>query len=231
MVYANFLLMPGILASILFIFFANLGEFDFQKIYPFIGNGYATTFFSGLSNLFAFAGIVVLYFLPPYLKEQKNYTIIALVSITLSALFLLISVITLLCLFPVDSTSRQILPLYLASRHIQFGRFFQRLDAIFLLIWTISFTAFLNLFLYLSSSIFQKLLHLKHHKWIVSLLAILIFAIGLIPNSLQEIMTLHNHLYPYTVLILVFIVGLLLLVFANIKYYFVQKKKRGVSKC
>lgn len=231
MVNATLLLMPSVLASLLFVFFASIGDFDFQRIYPLIGDGYMTTFFSGLSNLFAFAGIVVLYFLPPYLKDQKNYTNIALVSIGLSCLFLLMSVFTLLCLYPIDSINQQILPLYLASRHISFGRFFQRLDAIFLLIWTISFTAFLNLFLYISSSIFQKLLHLKHNKWIISMLSILIFAIGLIPNSLQQIMMLHNRIYPYTVLVLVFIIGLLLLVLANLKYYFIQKKKGATRKC
>ena len=68
------------------------------------------------------------------LKEQKKYKKIAAVSIGLSAFFLLTSVATLLFIFPFVTTTEEIFPLYLASRYIEFGRFFQRLDAVFLFV-------------------------------------------------------------------------------------------------
>ena len=46
-----------------------------------LGNGWIPTFFSGLSNLFAFGGISYLYLLPPHLKDQKGYSKIAFTSI------------------------------------------------------------------------------------------------------------------------------------------------------
>ena len=72
-VRSNLFFMPIILFSILFIFIANLDSFTFERMMPLFGNGFFSTFFSGLSNLFAFGGISFLYLLPPYLKEQKKY--------------------------------------------------------------------------------------------------------------------------------------------------------------
>lgn len=229
LIQANLFFMPLILFSILFVFIANLGNFTFERMLPLFGNGCATTFFSGLSNLFAFSGISFLYLLPPYLKEQKKFQKISLASMGISAIFLILSVMTLLCLFPLAATSEEVFPLYLASRYVQFGRFFQRLDAIFLLIWIISFVSHLSITLYLSTTIFQKITNLQYNKWFSSLFAILVFAFGLLPKNLQELGLLENHVYQYTILVLVFSISLLLLIFANLKYYFIQKKKGAIA--
>ncbi|MBR1802876.1 MAG: GerAB/ArcD/ProY family transporter [Clostridia bacterium] len=229
LIQANLFFMPLILFSILFVFIANLGNFTFERMLPLFGNGCATTFFSGLSNLFAFSGISFLYLLPPYLKEQKKFQKISLASMGISAIFLILSVMTLLCLFPLAATSEEVFPLYLASRYVQFGRFFQRLDAIFLLIWIISFVSHLSITLYLSTTIFQKITNLQYNKWFSSLFAILVFAFGLLPKNLQELGLLENHVYQYTILVLVFSISLLLLILANLKYYFIQKKKGAIA--
>ena len=59
--------------SMIFIFIGNWKDLTFQKIFPILGNGAYTTFFSGLSDLFAFGGIACIYLLPPYLKNQKDF--------------------------------------------------------------------------------------------------------------------------------------------------------------
>ena len=187
LIRANLFFIPLAIFSILFIFIANIGNMNFERILPILGNGTTTTFFSGISNLFAFGGISFLYFLPPYLKEEKKYKKIGLISIALSGVLLLTSVATLLFMFPHIATTEEIFPLYLASRYIEFGRFFQRLDAVFLLIWIISILSYLSIGLYLSTSIFKKITNLKYSKWFVALFGIIIFTLGLLPNNLQQI--------------------------------------------
>ena len=85
----NLFFMPIILFSILFIFVANFGNYTIQRLSRLLGNGAIATFFSGLSNLFAFGGISYLYFIPPYLKEQKDFSKIAFSAVGISATFLL----------------------------------------------------------------------------------------------------------------------------------------------
>lgn len=224
---SNLFFMPVILFSILFIFVANFGNFTFQRALPLLGNGAISTFLSGISNLFAFGGISYLYFIPPYLKEQKDYTKVAFSAVGISAVFLLMSVSTLLLMFPLVASSEEVLPLYLASRFIEFGRFFQRLDAIFVFIWIISMASYLSIAFYFATNIFQKVLNLQSTKWIIGLLASIAFGFGLCPQNLQQISFLENTVYKYIILILVIGIGLGTLTLANIKHLIKRKKKNS----
>lgn len=226
---ANLFFMPLVLFSILFIFIANIENFTVQRALPLLGNGVSSTFFSGLSNLFAFGGISYLYLIPPHLKDQKNYTKIALTSIGISAFFLLISVATLLFTFPFVTTSEEIFPLYLAARFIEFGRFFQRLDAIFVLTWFLSMIGYLSIAFSFASDIFQKMAKLQSPKWIFSLLALLVFGIALLPQNMEQVSFLEENVYSSIILVLVFEVCLSILVLSNIKHYWINRKKGAMT--
>lgn len=204
--------------SMILIFLGNWENLTWQKISPILGNGFYTTFFSGLSNLFAFGGISFIYLLPPYLKNQTDFKKVAFTSVGLSAFFLLISVATLLFIFPPTVISQQIFPIYLASRFIDFSRFFQRLDAFFLLMWLLSIICYLAIVLNFSTNIFKRITKLKQSKWVTSLFAMLMFGIGLIPENMQQITFIENVIYRYIILILVFGICLIVLILANIKY-------------
>ncbi len=228
-VRSNLFMMPIFVFSILFIFFANIENFTLQRMLPLLGNGAFTTFFSGLSNLFAFGGFAYLYFLPPYLKDDKGLKKITFTSIITSGICLLFSVATLLFLSPNSVITEEVFPLYLASRNIEFGRFFQRLDAVFLLIWIISLTAYLSISFSFATRVFQKLLNFEYTKWYTALFCLFIFGFALVPKNMYELIFVENVIYQYVVLILIFGVSLALLVFANIKYNLLEKKKGAVS--
>ena len=195
MARSNLFFTPIILFSILFIFVANFGNYTVQRVFPLLGNGAVSTFLSGVSNLFAFGGIAYLYFLPPHLKEQKDYTKIALSAIGISGVFLLMSVTTLLLLFPLLTSSEEILPLYLAARFIEFGRFFQRLDAVFVFTWIISMACYLSLALYFATDIFKKITNIQYSKWVIGLITSICFGIALIPQDLKQISFLENNAF------------------------------------
>lgn len=211
-----FTILVGI--SVIFIFLGNWKNLTWQKIFPILGNGAYSTFFSGLSNLFAFGGISFIYLLPPYLKNEIDFKKIAYTSIALSSFFLLVSVATLLFIFPPTIISQQIFPIYLASRFIDFSRFFQRLDAIFLLMWLLSIICYLAIVLNFCTNIFKRVILIKHSKWCSSLIAMLMFAIALIPENMQQITFIENNIYRYIILILVFGICLIVLILANLKY-------------
>ncbi len=227
-VRSNLFVMPIILFSILFVFISNFGNFTVQRALPLLGEGAYTTFFAGTSNLFAFSGIVYLYFIPPYLKNISDQKKISLISVLLSGICLLLSVATLLFISPSAITAEETFPLYLASRNIEFGRFLQRLDALFLLIWIISLVAYLSISFSFATKVFQKLLNIKHTKWYIGLFTLFIFTFSLIPENMYQIIFIENTVYQYVVLVIVFAVALSLLVLANIKYNVIQKKKGSV---
>lgn len=223
---ANLIIMPIVLISILFVFIANLSNFTILRMTPILGNGFNSTFLSGMSNLFAFSGIAYLYFIPPMLSHSQHYKKIAYISIILSAIFLFLSTSTILFIFPFVAETQEVFPLYVASRFIEFGRFFQRLDAFFLLIWIISMVSYLSIVISFCLTIIRKITKISYPTFLVPLLCLTIFGVGLLPQNITQIHFLETTVYKYVVLILIFGITPLLLLLANLKRIRLKKEMR-----
>lgn len=217
----NLLIVPLVLASIVFLFFANMNKFVPQRAFPIFGDGLFQTFILGLGNLSAFGGITFLYFLPPYLKEPEKMKKIALVSIGISAIYLILCVATLLFMFSFFINTNEITPLYNATRYIEFGSFFQRLESIFLLVWILAFACYLSITSKFAMSIFKKLTHIETKKPLIDIFGLLILGIALVPKNYAISSIFETKIYPYLVLGITFSLGISILILANI-----LKKKR-----
>lgn len=217
----NLLILPLVLASMIFLFFANMNKFVPQRIFPIFGDGLFDTFVLGLTNLASFGGIAYLYFLPPLLKEPDKMKKIAFVSIGISALYLILCVATLLFMFSFFINTNEITPLYNATRYIEFGSFFQRLESVFLLIWILAFACYLSIVSKFAMNIFKKLTNIETKKPLIDLFGILILGISLIPKNYAISDKFETEIYPYLVLGIVFILGISILILANL-----MKKKQ-----
>lgn len=221
----NLLIVPLVLVSIVFLFFANMNKFVPQRIFPIFGDGLYNTFILGLGNLSAFGGITFLYFLPPYLKEPEKMKKIALISIGVSAIYLILCVSTLLFMFSFFINTNEIIPLYNATRYIEFGSFFQRLESIFLLIWILAFACYLSITSKFAMGIFKKLTNIETKKPLIDVFGILILGISLIPKNYAISDKFETEIYPFLVLGITFSLGMSILLLANL----LKKKQKNVT--
>lgn len=222
----NLLIIPLVLVSIIFLFFANMNKFIPERIFPIFGDGLFNTFVIGLTNLASFGGIAYLYFLPPYLKEPEKMKKIALLSIGLSAIYLILCVATLLFMFSFFINVNEITPLYNATRYIEFGSFLQRLESVFLLIWIIAFACYLSIVSKFAMSIFKKLTNIETKKPLIDIFGILILSISLVPQNYAISEKFETDIYPYLVLGIVLFMGMSILIFANL----LKKKQKHSHK-
>lgn len=213
----NHIVMPLVLISMVFLFFSNFKNFSTERMYPLLGDGIYNTFILGLGNLYAFGGIALLYFLPPLLKEPKNFKKVAIYSIILSAIYLIITVSIILFMFAYFINVDEIMPLFSAARHIEFGSFFQRLESIFLLIWMIIFACYISILMSFSSHIFQKIFVLKDEKPLILPLGLLFLGISLIPKDYAISAFFETHVYAYLVNGIILFLGITILLLANLK--------------
>lgn len=221
----NLLIVPLVLASIVFLFAANMNKFVPQRAFPIFGDGLFETFVLGLSNLSAFGGIAYLYFLPPYLKEPKKMKKIAILSIGITAIYLIICVATLLFMFSFFINTNEITPLYNATRYIEFGSFFQRLESLFLLIWILAFACYLSITSKFSMSIFKKLTHIETKKPLIDICGLVILGIALFPKNYAISSRFETKVYPYLVLGITFGLGMSILILANL----LKKKQKKTT--
>lgn len=227
---ANQLIIPVIFISILFLFLSNAQNFSGEKIFPLLGNGLKETFIIGIQNIFAFEGILYLYFMPPLLKKEKDFKKIAFSSVIISGIYLLLVVSTLLFMFPFFFNTDEIMPLFSAARYIEFGTFFQRLESIFLLIWIFVFGCYLSITNRFVTLIFGKITKISKIKFIVSPFSLLVLAISLIPENYAISKFLESEICKNLILFLVFLLSFTILLLGNIKKKFLKAGDQSLAK-
>lgn len=217
----NTLILPIVLIFTIFLFFANMNKFVPQRIFPILGDGILQTFGLGLIHLSSFSGIGFLYFLPPLLNKPEHMKKICLISVAITAVYIILCVATLLFMFSFFIDTNEITPLYNATRYIEFGTFFQRLESVFLLFWILTFVAYMSIVSKFSTRIFQKLTNIENKKALIDIFGILILGIAILPKTYAASEKFETEIYPYLVVGIVFVLSLSILILANL-----SKKRR-----
>ncbi len=204
--------------SMIILFFSVYRYYVPQNFFPILGYGAKETFLIGLNNIYAFICFAYIYFIIPILKNSGEFKKVAISSIIVSAIHLFFSIISLLMIFPFISFSDEMLSIYLVTRLIEFGNFFQRVDAIFILIWILSFLSFLSITVSFINKILKKLALLKNHRQMTYSICFIIFSIALSFTNIASIKYIQNVVLKYVVIFLVFIISIIILIFANLKF-------------
>ncbi len=214
--HATFIIVPIVIVAIFFIFVGNLKNFNYENIFPIMGNGWNATFSKGITNLFTFGGIAYIFFLPQNLKRPDKFMYISLISTAISSVLLTFITATIILMFNKNVTSGQLFPLYIAVRYIEFGTFFQRLDSAFLLIMNIAICSFLGIYSNLCLGIIKEITNISDIKPVSFCFVLLLYASTIFLDANFELEFMQNTFFK-TLYFSIISLGLLILILANIK--------------
>ena len=111
----------------------------------------------------------------------------------------------------------ELMPLYSATKYIEFGSFFRKPDSLYLLIWILAFMSYLGITIKFSNNILRKVTHIQNEILLNILIAIGIFIVSLIPKNYAFSAYLSNIVYKYSFFILVIGISFTVLLLATIK--------------
>ena len=214
---ANLIIVPLIMFNLIIAFFGTVTRFVPERIFPILGYGLNETFFSGISNIFAFTGIAFIYFVPTMIDNEKRFKRVSLISIVISSFYLFLSVTCLMFSYADVLSINEISPIYLLIRGSDFGKFLQRPDAIFFLGWILGLMSYMSISILFITKIMKKIGNLHDRFSLSYATAALIFIIALIPKGIVEIRFMQDIVYKYYTLGLVFIISFIILILANFK--------------
>jgi len=109
----NLIVIPAFLASILLLILSCFTNLKIGNLFPILGYGAKETFIYGAANISVFSSIGYLYFLPPLLKNLNDFKQVSIISIIISAIYLVLISTCLLMLFPFLTQTEEILSIYL----------------------------------------------------------------------------------------------------------------------
>lgn len=217
-------IVPFSIISILITFLAISKDFKITYITPILGVNYNNTFLIGLSNSFSMYILVYYYFLKPLLKNPSDFKKISIISYSISVVLLLLTIISMLTVFTYDSTDAPINSLFLIARQIELGTFMQRVDALFVLLWTISIFSYLSFVIFIINRLLKKILNITNEKMLSFSTCSILFGLALIPFNIAELNFIEDIIYRYVILIFMLGIGIVLLLLSNIKLL----RKKGI---
>lgn len=220
----NLIIVPLIAISFIILFILSADNFVFERIYPVLGYGTKNTFFYGIENIFCFSNILFLLLIMPYLKDYKQFKKLSYTAIILSGLFLLLTILGILLVFPLNIASTSNIPLYMQTRTLTFGKLLQRLDALFILIWDLNILSYLTVVIGFTVTLFKKISNIQESKTISYTFVAILLGASLSYKNVIETMKLDARLYKGSTLILVFGLGFSIMILANIKKMIQSKK-------
>ena len=226
LVRINAMAVPVLAAAFIFILLLSIPRFDLSKIAPWLGPGPLVIIKKAVPNISAYSELVALLFIIPFLNEKANYASIGKYAILVSGSFFTFSTLTYMLVYQYPMATEFFLPIYQLARSIRIGRFFSRIEAIFILVWASSAFLYLSSGLYFISYLFKKSFGLKTQKPLLIPFTILIFSIAMIPENLYTALQLELSYYRNYAWIITIIVPLFLLITASVR---TKVERRNIS--
>ena len=219
LIRTNFIFCFGMVASLILCFGLVIPNMTYQRFFPILGNGINTIFISGLMHLFSLNGLMVLYLIPPMLKntENKNFKKIALISVIITTLLLISATVCLLLSFSFVTELKNISPVYLLISNNPFGKYFQHPESLFMFVWILSFMTYLNIAVMFELRILKKLSGVKNSKPFIFPLCMITFILALLPPTLIFTREINIISSKYIAGPFVFVIFPIILLLANLK--------------
>ena len=217
---ATSLIVPFLYTAIFLIFIGNTKNFNIDNMFPILGDGFNQSFIKGLTNIFTFSGLSYLFFFPSKLKKPEEITKIGLIFSILNGIYIIFCVTDILFLFSDAMNHSQLPPLYISVRYIEFGTFFQRMDAAFIFLCVLGLISALNINLYFILEILKNITNISDSKPLIFPCLLTSFGIALGLKQESTLDFLENSFSKILFIVFTFVVPLIVFIGAIIKKKF-----------
>lgn len=208
---------PIVAIAYSFIQIGVLPYFDMTNFYPILGNGPEKIFISGFFTISTYAPLVILLFIAPMLKTHKNFKAVGYGGLGITAFFLILGTVIYIGVYPSYTRIEFFLPTYQLARMINFGRFFQRVESVFFIMWSATALMYLGATLYFLTYLFQKTFTLEYRKPLILPFAMLLLNVSFLPSSSTSAIQLEGH-YGYFSWAISFGMTMILLIIAGYRH-------------
>lgn len=178
----NWLLFPFMLVGFVTILAGVLPYFELDYFFPVLGTGATSVLKAGILKSSLFGEVLILAVIYPAIRNREKFNHIGIMSITVSGVAMTLAVVVLIGVFsPIGARDGAAFPLFQLARLIFFGRFVQRIEALFIFVWIFAGLIEISLSLYASAVILARILKLPVFRPLIFPLALLAYCLSFVP--------------------------------------------------
>lgn len=193
-----YIALPFILLGSLAVLLFQLPYFNLNYLLPILGQGVFPLLKYGFLGVSSFGEVLLLAYLVPYFSfDASRLRAVGILSLLVVTGSFALIVLVYLMVFPMPLATENLIPFFQLSRIIGMGRYFQRVESVFILFWT--FTAFLRISLgvLIAAIIMRDSLKLLYYRPLLPAISILIFSMALTPADLMTVIQIEGYRLPF----------------------------------
>ncbi|PKM73102.1 MAG: spore gernimation protein [Firmicutes bacterium HGW-Firmicutes-16] len=172
-----------------FVILLCVQNYQVTNLFPVGGYGIDKTLIHGLKRCSAYDEVMILTVFAGSLQGTKYLKKAGCISLFISGAIISIGLFCFSLAFPVQVLQELTSPMFTMARSISYGAFLQRLDPIFVFMWTISTLITGAIFFYSSVSCYCKIFRIRDTKPVILPMGILLFLIVMMPKSLLSVIS------------------------------------------
>lgn len=199
----SLLLVFAVIAGVIALVVLSAPLWNLDNVLPVLGPGLSDLMPAWIVRQSAFGEMLSFGILAAYLRKPADTGKVMRWSMLASTLVFTISVLAALMVFPYPSLVNQSVPFLRVARLIFLGRFFQRLDVLFLVVWLTAGLMHASIGTYAASVALATLISLPNYRLLVIPLALVAGAASqFIPSYSLNIIFEFDFLRPYSTILL-----------------------------
>jgi spore germination protein (amino acid permease) len=200
-----------IFGGILLLLLALIPWWGTGDVFPLFGNGPIKIFGQGT---YSTAGITEIIFAALIIQSMggvERFRLVGYRSMLLGFATLIVILLVTNLTFHWDTMAENTLPFYRLARNIYLGRFFQRVESVFVIIWSVVAFIKIAITLYGASFALTRTLKLPDYRPLLWPLVIIMFILSILPPDLPTAIKLDNDWLRTYALIPNYLLSLLIL--------------------
>lgn len=165
-----------------------LPAYDINNLFPIFGTGIKNIFVTGLKDMSCFSDLIALNLLLPYCgdietvkKSGKNALLIGGITLTLICFSYALT-------YPYPYSREFLLIPYQLSRILRAGEYFQRFEALFEFVWSLTQLLYSSIYVFILCNVFRDTFKLKSREPLIPCTALLISLLSFEPSSIVALL-------------------------------------------
>ncbi|MGI6492620.1 MAG: GerAB/ArcD/ProY family transporter [Pelotomaculum sp.] len=176
-----------IIAAMLFAFFLILAlgwqNYELHRLFPIWGYGIGQTVAQGIARSSVYGEIIILAVFAGSLQGVEHIKKAGYIALSLAAFFISVSLLVTSLTFPYFTEVEVSSPIYELATLVDFGRYLQRVEAVFVFGWVIgSFISVAAVF-YTFTSIYCQMFRIQDSKPIILPAGLLLLTLAMLPRD------------------------------------------------
>lgn len=204
------IIMPFSLAVTLIMLFSTAKEWDASNLFPLFGYGFGKTAVSAIKSTPYYLDFILIFLINPFFETRENLKKTVFSAVLFGTAINLLTLLTVNLILPYQTMPDIDFPVYQIMKTVYFGRFMQRIDAFYLLAFSLSAMSYISFGVFLMNYLLKGALGLsKNRPSSASFALIILFGAMLAEKGILNVSDTALFIFELLVFIIIFLMPLL----------------------